>query len=363
MRLLLFVVATGSRDNVAPLTAATPPGWVVGWGNNTSGDATGIPGWSFNPGSATNSPWAIGVVSISSQPLSNVAAIAAGDQHGLALRYDGTVVGWGWNAGGQAVGFPTSDNTNGLVSVGGRLLSNVTAVSGDRLLSLALTKDGTAVAWGSLWNLQSFTLPQDLASITAISAGCDHVLLVKSDGTVASIGRMPPPPLKLSNIVAVAAGREWYGHDLALKRDGTVVEWTVSGGREDRPSPVKGLSNIVAIATGWNHSLALRKDGMVFGWGFSDAATGRPSPDESHYSEGLVSVGGKPLTNVVSIAAGSHFSLAGLKDGTAVAWGIMDYGRRPPMVPQGLNGIVAVAAGEDFALALTTNRPPAFQPP
>src|SRR6187401_3552830 len=34
--------------------------------------------------------------------LDNVKAIAAGTQHGLALKADGTVVGWGYNAQQQA---------------------------------------------------------------------------------------------------------------------------------------------------------------------------------------------------------------------------------------------------------------------
>lgn len=44
-------------------------------------------------------PWGTGIGGFTNLPtgLSNVAALAAGDYHALALRADGTVVAWGWN--------------------------------------------------------------------------------------------------------------------------------------------------------------------------------------------------------------------------------------------------------------------------
>jgi len=68
-----------------------------------------------------------------------------------------------------------------------------------------------------------------------------------------------------------------------------------------------------------------------------------------------VTIGGQVLSNIVAIAAGNHFSLAIRKDGTAVAWGIMDNGRHPATVPAGISNVVAIAAGEDLALVITTN--------
>ena len=49
----------------------------MAWGNNSEGQATVPAG------------------------LSGVIAIAAGDDHSLALKSDGTVVAWGWNTYGQ----------------------------------------------------------------------------------------------------------------------------------------------------------------------------------------------------------------------------------------------------------------------
>ena len=76
---------------------------VVAWGDSTSGQTTVPSG------------------------LSNVVVVAAaGEDHSLALRADGTVVAWGYNGSGQTT-----------VPLG---LSNVVAVAGGAKYSLALTR-------------------------------------------------------------------------------------------------------------------------------------------------------------------------------------------------------------------------------
>jgi hypothetical protein len=64
------------------------------------------------------------------------------------------------------------------------------------------------------------------------------------------------PPLALSDVVALAGG---FNGCLALKNDGTVVAWgDNSRGQENIPS---GLNNVVGIASGWYHNLAIVGDG------------------------------------------------------------------------------------------------------
>jgi len=53
-----------------------------------AGEATGIPSVRFSTG----------LVSIAGNVLSNAVSVAAAANHSLALRDDGTVVGWGYNA-------------------------------------------------------------------------------------------------------------------------------------------------------------------------------------------------------------------------------------------------------------------------
>ena len=139
--------------------------------------------------------------------------------------------------------------------------------------------------------------------------------------------------------------------NLGLKKDGTVVAWggeTIYGDA----TPPKGLSNVVAVAAGYNHSLALRKDGTVCGWGFNGGgqATGVPTISDTHITNGTVTLEGEVLSNVVAIAASTEYSLALKRDGTVVGWG-----RVCPKIPSGLTNVIAISAGESFCLAITTN--------
>jgi hypothetical protein len=65
--------------------------------------------------------------------------------------------------------------------------------------------------------------------------------------------------------------------------------------------------------------------------------------------------GGAVLSNVVAIAAGRGYSLALTGGGTMVGWGRMGNGLYPVPIPEGLTSVVAIAAGEDCCLAITTN--------
>src|SRR5438552_3352005 len=82
------------------------------------------------------------------------------------------------------------------------------------------------------------------------------------------------------------------------------------------------LTNVVTLTAGESHSLALLSDGTVVGWGLNNfgQASGSNSPSLST-SPTIVTVDGRPLTNVVAIAAGSSHSLAVTSDGHVVAWG------------------------------------------
>ena len=311
-------------------SASPAAGRVVGWGNDPSGQATGIP----HVGAST------GLVAVAGSELTNAIAISGGVNHSLALRQDGTVVGWGWNKVGQATGVRASDPEcgSGVVTISGQTLTNVAAISAGASFSLALRKDGTVVSWGIGPNGQEAILRR-LSNVVAISAAdADRAMALKSDGTIVWWGTNPrnlaTPPASLSNLVAIACARE---QTLALTSDGHVIRWGY-----DRRVP-EGLHNVVAIAVGsgafgGGHCLALRSDGTVVGWGTN--AHGEATPP----------VG---LSNVVAIAAGGMHSLALKKDGTVVAWG--DNRWHQTDVPAALSNVVAVAAGETFSLAIVTN--------
>ena len=261
-------------------------------------------------------------------------AIAGGGYHSLALKSDGTVAAWGWNAYGQT-NIPAD-------------LSNVVAIAGGFFHSLALKSDGTVVAW-KFNNLGQTNIPVGLSNVVAIAGGGYHNLALRSDGTVAAWGNngngQTSIPVGLSNVVAIAGGDY---HSLALKSVGTVVAWgggLINDGGSSPPYdnygqsiiPV-GLSNVVAIAGGIAHSLALKCDGTIAAWGYNA------------YGQTNIPVG---LSNVVAIAGGAYHNLALRSDGTVAAWG--NNGSGQTTIPVGLSNVVAIAGGGVHSLALKSD--------
>ena len=182
--------------------------------------------------------------------LTNCVGLAAGLDHSLALKRDGTVIAWGSNDSGQ-----TDVPSN---------LSNVVAVAAGGYHSLALKADGAVAAWG-FNDYHQTDVPTGLSNVTAVAAGrCHSLALLAPDQTVVGWGNsdygQADVPSGLSNVVAIAAG---YDHSVALKADGTVVVWGDPwSGQTALPND---LTNVVAVAAGGGHCLALRSDGRVIG--------------------------------------------------------------------------------------------------
>jgi len=251
--------------------------------------------------------------------LTDIAAIEAGHNYTIALRIDGTVVGWGIDDRGQ-VDIPVG-------------LSDVVAISAGRTHDLALKSDGTVVGWGENDYGQATPLP-GLTGVVAGAAGMVHSLALKSDGTVVgwgynNYGALDIAP-DLTDVVAIAASDL---HSLALKSDGTIVGWGEN--RFGESTPPAGLTDVIAIDAGYYYSLAPKSGGTVVAWGWNQRG-------ETDVPAGLA--------DVVAIAAGYLYSLALKSDGTVVAWG--DNGMGQINVPANLIGAVAIAAGTIHSLAL-----------
>ncbi len=149
--------------------------------------------------------------------------------------------------------------------------------------------------------------------IPILAAAPVKAAVVSLDGSFSS-------PANLTDVVAVATGEG--GANLALRRNGTVVP--LSGGPAGTTDIPPGLSNVVAIASGWWHSLALRSDGTVVAWGNNFYNQLDVPPD---------------LTNAVAIAAGEKHSIVLRADGTVVLWGTALY-----PLPAGATNIVGISA-------------------
>jgi alpha-tubulin suppressor-like RCC1 family protein len=314
-------------------SSAPPPGTVMAWGygvNGQIGDGTPLE-------AVLNKKW---YTYVAVQGLDGVIAIAAGHEHSLAVKSDGTVWAWGLNIAGQ-IGDGGGVQRTAPVRVPN--LTGVSAVAGGSLHSLAVKSDGTVLAWGS--NL----------------FGEQGRALQALPNNLPDINKEPTQIQDLTGVAAVAAGENY---SLALKADGSVWAWGINtfgqlgNGAADgepanpqdrpkahpKPAQVQGLSRIVAIAAGASHALALDTEGTVWAWGRSDQGqTGFPEPKEPSAYFLEPGPGGKPrpkdtevlkreasrampsrvagLGKVKAIAAGDKSSLGLAADGTVWAWG------------------------------------------
>ena len=206
------------------------PAQITVWGDNTYGQKN-------VPANATN-----------------VIALAAGDNHCLALRRDGTVIAWGGNFMGQT-NVPAD-------------LTNAVAIAAGSTHSLALRSDGTVSLWGRIIVSGTTTAPASATNVVALALGpgAQHALALRGDGTVIEWGNtnygLPNIPLTVVDIVSVAAGSY---HSLALRADGKVIAWGDNSQGQLNVPP--SATNIVAIATGWYGNALLRADGTMLVWG------------------------------------------------------------------------------------------------
>jgi len=223
--------------------------------------------------------------------LTDVVSVAIGKNHVLALKGNGTVVGWGDNMYGQR-SIPAE-------------ATNVIAIAAANDHSLALRADGTVVSWGRDAHNVITNLPAGLTDVVAIATGLGHSLALKRNGSIVGWGNDPYGNLNIpataTNVIAITSSD---AHSLALKEDGTVVAWGVNG--DGQATVPAGLTDVIAIAAGYNTSLALKSDGTVVAWG------------DNERGQATVPAG---LTNVISVAGGQSHSLALKSDGTLVKWG------------------------------------------
>jgi alpha-tubulin suppressor-like RCC1 family protein len=234
-------------------------------------------------------------------------------------------------------------------------VSNVTAIAAGDDYSLALKDDGTVVGWGHGFGVRPFDGRLALSNVVAIAAGVSYErsLALQRDGTVVRFWTGEPVRSGVSNVVAITVSSDPPGSaPLALRRDGTVV--LIDGDRHSEMQPPAGLSNVVAVSAGYDHFLALQSDGTVSGWGNNTQGQITGTPSELRAGLGVAAPGGRVLSNIVAIAASTGFSLALKKDGTVVAWGQNARGQTD--VPAGLSGVTSIAAGWQHCLAITTNQ-------
>ncbi|AEC02728.1 fimbrillin family protein [Parasphaerochaeta coccoides] len=243
-----------------------------------------------------------------------VKAVSAGSYHTMILKKDGTLWATGRNNYGQ-LGDGTTDSKGMPVQVKASttpndFMTDVEAVSTGVYHTMILKKDGTLWAtgyneYGQLGDGTSndrSTPVQVLsmgADVAAVSAGENHTMILKKDGTLWATGqntygqlgdsdsgtnKNTPVQVKddtdisgfMTDVAAVSAG---YGHTMILKMDGTL--WAIGrneygqlgvGNHNDTSTPVQVSSmgsDVAAVFAGEAYTMILKKDGSLWATGFN----------------------------------------------------------------------------------------------
>jgi len=324
-------------------------------------------------------------------------AVAAGNDHVLVLDRDGYLWAWGGNYYGQ-IGNGTDSYDDTVTSITAYPVSNlaaVRAIAAGQNHSLAVKSDGTVWRWGFSryapdidpeYPYRFYSLPHQVSVDNggAVSAGASHSLALLADGTVRAWGdnadgQLGDGALMVNSVAAAVAGLAGVKqvaagnyHGLALLADNTVKAWGAgrdgqlgNGRRIDVSSPVSvnGLTNVQRIAAAGMHSLAIKTDGTVWAWGnnyYGQLGNGAYE-DKTEPVQVYAKVGEtvRPLTNIVAVCGGDWHSAAVDSSGTVWHWGYSYYDYDDPYsyyaraVPTGrIPAAQDVACGAEFTLAL-----------
>jgi alpha-tubulin suppressor-like RCC1 family protein len=391
---LANVVAV-SAGNGAHACAALSNGTAKCWGRNDEGQ--------LGNGTLVDSSTPLAV----SGGLTGVVAISAGGIHSCAMLSNGTAKCWGRNAEGQ-LGSGNGNFTDSKVPVIVSGLTNAVAISAGGFHTCVLVANGVPKCWGYNGNgglgnngaTGNSPIPVNVSGITGlnsgvpISAGDQDGCAVLGNGTARCWGRNnfgqlgngtttnAPTPVLVSGLTNVVATDAGSSHSCAMLGNGTVKCWGSNnfgqlgnGGTTDSHTPVlvggatTPLTNVVSVAaSNTSHTCALLSNGTVKCWGLN--SSGQLGNGTTANSSTPVPVGpaGSPLTNVVSISAGSLQTCATLSNGTAKCWGDNTVGQLGngttansstpvPVGPAGspLTNVVSISAGGTHSCATLSN--------
>jgi alpha-tubulin suppressor-like RCC1 family protein len=361
----------------AHVLAIDQNGAVWTWGTASAGE--------MGPGvTATATPVQ---VTIPATPAA-VKEVAAGYDFSLALLGTGTMMAWGNGSNGALGGSLSSTSTpTAWPASPAYNISHIAAFK----QSLALQANGTVLSWGyggaygtglgSNSNVSAATVIPGMAHIKEVVTMGDNSGAIDSGGQLWLWGNNAGGSLGLGITGAVqaptatgingmtslggasdhviASGPSWGilgsgsngNGQLAMGSTVSTVGWEYSF--------LADTNGYSAVAAGNGFTLALYKDGSVHSVGRNDVGElGMGTSGGSTIADAKI----PSLNNIIALAAGDRFALALRADQTVWSWGNDDYGQlgngntmdaASPVPVPGLTGITMVAAGADHAVAVS----------
>lgn len=253
----------------------------------------------------------------------DVASVACGAQHSLYIKNDGTLWGTGSNEYGE-LGLGSTKT----ITIAEKISNDVIAVSAGARFSLFLKKDGSLWGMGSNSDYQLTGKNPDsnkrltpiliASNVAAMAAGGSaHSVFLKKDGILMGMGSgfygqlgssySSVQPIQIdSNVSAVSAGAE---STLYVKSDGSLWLTGRLGNLTDHRKVTQIDTNVTAIAAGYDHILYSKKDDSV--WSMGTNMWGQLGNDGSTEISSPVKL---PITGAVQLAAGFRSSYFIIKE-------------------------------------------------
>ncbi|MDD5672805.1 MAG: InlB B-repeat-containing protein [Chitinivibrionales bacterium] len=251
----------------------------------------------------------------------------------------------------------------------------VSAVSAGANHTMILKQDGTLWATKSgqfvdgVNNVQD-TIVKVMNGVLAVSAGSGYTMIIKQDNTLWATGQNSYGQLGIGDTISKklpvqVMGSVWtvsagQGHTMILKQDSTL--WAVGyncfgqlgdGKDINRILPVLVMTGVKAVSAGGNHTLVLKQDGTL--WAMGENYYGQLGDGTNIEKHSPVQI----MSEVSTVSTGSNHSMIIKQDGTLWVTGSNGYGQlgdgtniEKHYPVQILSGIIAVSAGEYHSLIL-----------